>query len=112
MKGTRVNESNERLKLWMSQTNDGVSASQHRRPAPMQSRCLSSRPDKQNRWTHAMLGITCKRHETVHEGHASQWVKRAPKAMDEPAYWRTHHITVPTAGSNAKLVPQLLSCQA
>ena len=53
-----------------------------------------------------MLGITCKRDETVHEGHASQWVKRAPRAMDEHAYLRGRHIAAPPAGPNAKLVPQ------
>ena len=68
--------------------------------------CRSSRRDKQNRRIHAMLGITCKRHETVHEGYASQWVNRAPKKMDEPAYWRFHAIAASTAGPNAKLVQQ------
>ena len=53
---------------------------------------------------HALHPVS--RHETVHEWHVKQWVKRAPKAMDEPAYWRGHHITVPTAGPNAKLVQQ------
>ena len=34
----------------------------------------------------AMLSTTGKRHETVHEGRVRQWLKRAPKAIDEPAY--------------------------
>ena len=59
-----------------------------------------------------MLGITCKRHETVHEGHASQWVKRAPRGINEPAYWQGDAITAPTVGPNAKLVQQQPSRQA
>ena len=59
-----------------------------------------------------MLGIACKQHETVHEGHASQRVKRAPKAMNEPAYWRDHDAMAPMAGPNAKLVQQKPSWQA
>ena len=59
-----------------------------------------------------MLGTTCKRHEMVHEGHTSKWIKRAPRAMNEPAYWRDHAITAPTAGPNAKLVKQQPSWQA
>ena len=62
---------------------DGVTA-----PAtvPMPSWCRSGRSGKQYCRTHAMSGITCKRLETVHEVDVSQWVKRAPKEMDEPGY--------------------------
>ena len=59
-----------------------------------------------------MIGITCKRHETVNEVHASQWVKRAPRGINEPAYWQDDAITAPTVGPNAKLVKQQPSWQA
>ena len=42
-----------------------------------------------------MLGITCKRHETVHEVDMSQCLKLLPRVMNEPAYWRHLDITAP-----------------
>ena len=46
------------------------------------------------------------------EVHASQWDKRAPRGINEPAYWQDDDATAPTAGPNAKLVQQQPSWQA
>ena len=59
-----------------------------------------------------MIDTTCKRHETVHEVHVSQWLKLLPRAMDEPADWLGVGYMAPRAGPNAMIVPKQPSWQA